>query len=59
MAFLEWLSEKVLRGTTAVLKDPFLLIGLMVMSLVVKRFAVPASEGSDGRARLVLPDRRR
>lgn len=48
MQYLEWLSEKVVRGTTAVLKNPFLLVGLMVVSLLVKRFAAPDSEGSEG-----------
>lgn len=48
MQYLQWLSEKVVRGTTAVLKNPFLLVGLMVVSLLVKRLAAPDSEGSEG-----------
>jgi hypothetical protein len=46
MRYLEWLSEKVVSGTTAVLKNPLLLVGLMVVSLLVKRFAAPGDEGS-------------
>lgn len=46
MSLLERLSGSIERGVRTVLKNPFLLIGLMVLSLLLKRFAAPNREGS-------------
>ncbi|MGI8910569.1 MAG: hypothetical protein ACR2JR_08450 [Rubrobacteraceae bacterium] len=46
MSFLERLSGSVERGVRTVLKNPALLIGLMALSLLLKRFAAPNREGS-------------
>ncbi len=41
MNFLERLSDYVVRGTRAVLKNPLLLVGLMLISLVIKLLTEP------------------
>lgn len=41
MDFLTRLSEGVVRGTRAVLKNPLLLVGLMLISLLIKLLAEP------------------
>lgn len=45
MNFLERLSDYVVRGTTAVLKNPLLLVGLMLISLLIKLLAEPDDPG--------------
>jgi len=45
LKLLRRLSEKVVSGTTAVLKNPVLPFGLMAASLLLKRFATPNREG--------------
>jgi hypothetical protein len=44
LEYIERLLDGVVRGTTAVLKSPLLLVGLMIISLLVKRFAAPNTE---------------
>ena len=46
MEFLQRVSGGIERGVRTVLENPLLLIGLMVLSLLLKRFAAPNREGS-------------
>jgi hypothetical protein len=43
--FLERLSEYTVGGTRAVLKSPLLLVGLMLLSLVIKLLTEPDDPG--------------
>ena len=45
---MQGILDGLVKGTRAVLKSPFLLLGLMFVSLLVKRFSAPNKEG-DGR----------
>ncbi len=46
MEFLERVSNGIERGVRIVLENPLLLIGLMALSLYLKRFAAPNRESS-------------
>lgn len=47
MSLVQKILDKVVQGTTAVLKNPFLLVGMMILSLLVKRLAAPDKEGNE------------
>lgn len=47
LSFVQKLLDRLMQGTTAVLKNPFLLVGLMLVSLLVKRLAASDKEGNE------------
>ena len=47
MSFLGKLSDGIERGTTRVLKSPFMLLGLMAIGVVLNLIAAPGDEEED------------
>ncbi|MGI8860426.1 MAG: hypothetical protein ACR2HO_09800 [Rubrobacteraceae bacterium] len=59
MELLQRVSSGIERGVRTVLENPSLLIGLMVFSLLLKRFAAPTARGRAGSLRPEKTGRKR